>query len=101
MNLGSTIKTLRKQKGIKQNLFADKCDITQTYLSQIENNAKRPNLSTLQIISDKLGVPMPILFFLSLDGEDIKPEKRKSYTLLAPSIKSMVNEFFTNTYSKQ
>lgn len=62
MDLGQTIKSIRKQKGLKQNQFAELCEITQAYLSQIENNLKEPNLSTLKVISDKLETPLPILF---------------------------------------
>lgn len=96
MDLGSAIKNIRQQKGIKQNSLAEMSDITQTYLSQIENNVKEPNLSTLRVISEKLGMPLPILFFMSLDINDIKPEKRSAFNHLAPSIKSMIAEFFTN-----
>jgi len=96
MDLGNTIKKLRQQKGIKQNSLANLCDITPSYLSQIENNAKEPNLSTLKIISKNLGLPLPVLFFLSLDESDIKPDKKRAYEHLAPSIKSMITEFFTN-----
>jgi transcriptional regulator with XRE-family HTH domain len=95
MNLGTTIKNFRIQKGIKQNSLAEQCDITQTYLSQIENNVKEPNLSTLKVICKHLGIPVPVLFFLSLDEKDIKPEKRASYKHIEPSIKSMISEFFT------
>lgn len=101
MDLGSTIKNIRKQKGIKQNSFAKQCDISQTYLSQIENNAKEPNISTLRIISGNLGIPLPALFFLSLDTKDIKPEKRKAYKHLAPSLQSMIAEFFISSSSKK
>lgn len=97
MDLGSSIKNLRQQKGYKQNLFAKRCDISQTYLSQIENNAKEPNISILRTIADNLGVPLPVLFFLSLNIEDINPEKRVAYNHLAPSLKSMITEFFINT----
>lgn len=96
MNLGNTIKSLRQQQGIRQNSLAESCDISQTYLSQIENNAKEPNISTLKIIAKKLSVPLPVLFFLSLDEKDIKPEKRNAYNHLAPSLQSMIAEFFTN-----
>ena len=96
MDLGAAIKTIRQQKGIKQNSLAEKCDITQTYLSQIENNVKEPNISTLRNISEKLGLPLPILFFLSLNEKDISPEKQIAYNHLAPSIKAMISEFFTN-----
>ena len=74
MNLGLTIKNVRKQKGFKQNKFAELCNITQSYLSQIENNAKDPNLSILKIISEKLETPLPVLFFLSMENSDV-PEK--------------------------
>ncbi len=94
MDLGQTIKSIRKQKGLKQNQFAELCEITQAYLSQIENNLKEPNLSTLKVISDKLETPLPILFFLSLDNKDVKPEKAKAFEMIAPSVKSLVNQFF-------
>jgi transcriptional regulator with XRE-family HTH domain len=99
MNLGGTIKMLRQQKGLNQKDFAKKCAITPTYLSQIETNQKEPNLSKLHIIAEALEIPLPILFFLSLTGDDIKPEKRQAYEVLGPSVKSLINEFFNNTQS--
>lgn len=95
MDLGLAIKSIRKQRGLKQNQLAELCDITPSYLSQIENNIKEPNLSALKNISSKLGVPLPILFFLSLDDDDIKPEKKEAFEIIAPSIKSLINQFFT------
>lgn len=95
MNLGLVIKNIRKQKGQTQNEFASLCGITQTYLSQIESNLKEPNLSTLKTISEKLDMPLPILFFLSLTKEDIQVNKRKAFETISPSVKSLVNEFFT------
>jgi transcriptional regulator with XRE-family HTH domain len=100
MDLGNTIKKLRLQKGLKQNTFAAQCDITPAYLSQIENNLKEPNMSTLKEIATHLGVPLPILFFLSMDNEDVQPAKRKAFEMLAPSIQSMINEFFLNSSAK-
>ncbi len=100
MDLGNTIKKLRLQKGLKQNSFATQCDITPAYLSQIENNLKEPNISTLKGIAAHLGVPLPILFFLSMDNADVQPAKRKAFEMLAPSIQSMINEFFLNSSTK-
>jgi transcriptional regulator with XRE-family HTH domain len=94
MDLGKTIKTLRKQKDMTQDAFAEKCEITQTYLSQIENNQKEPNLSILKKISKKLDVPLPIIFYLSMNSEDVPEEKRKAFEMISPSVKSLVNEFF-------
>jgi transcriptional regulator with XRE-family HTH domain len=94
MDLGNIIKNIRKQKGLTQTEFASLCGITQTYLSQIEGNLKEPNLSTLKAISEKLNLPLPILFFLSLTEDDIQPDKRKDFESVNPAVKSLVNEFF-------
>ena len=94
MNLGVTIRNIRKQKGFIQTDFAKKCGITQTYLSQIENNQKEPNLSTLKTISKVLSVPLPVIFFLSMDEKDVSPRKRDAFNLVNPSVKSLINEFF-------
>lgn len=94
MDLGSQIKNIRKQKGLTQAEFALSIGITQTYLSQIEGNLKEPNLSTLKAISEGLGIPLPILFFLSMTEEDVKPAKRNAFKIVSPSVNSLVNEFF-------
>lgn len=94
MDLGNSIKNIRKQKGLTQIDFAAKSGITQTYLSQIENNQKEPNLSTLKAISEALEVPLPIIFFLSMDENDVQKKKREAFNLVSPSVKSLVNEFF-------
>jgi transcriptional regulator with XRE-family HTH domain len=95
MDLGTTIKNIRKQKGQTQGEFAALCGITQTYLSQIESNRKEPNLSTLKLISEQLNVPLPILFFLSMTDDDVPSSKRKAFGIIGPSVKSFVNEFFS------
>ena len=94
MDLGNVIKNTRNKKGLTQNEFASLCNITQTYLSQIENNLREPNLSTLKSISENLNIPLPVLFFLSMTEEDIQPNKRDAFRIINPSVKSMVNEFF-------
>jgi len=95
MDLGKTIKDLRKQKGLTQGQFAIKCDITQTYLSQIENNQRDPNLSVLKTISEKLEIPLPILFFQSMTEEDIKSDKREIFRMIGPDIKNIIDEVFS------
>jgi transcriptional regulator with XRE-family HTH domain len=94
MDLGTTIKKIRKQKRLTQGEFSVQCGISQTYLSQIENNQKEPNLSVLKTIGENLKVPLPILFFLSMTEEDVQLNKREAFIIISPSIKSLVNEFF-------
>jgi len=95
MDLGNIIKNIRKQKGLTQTEFASSCGITQTYLSQIESNQKEPNLSTLKSISSSFNIPLPILFFLSMTEDDVQPSKREAFEIVSPSVKSLVNEFFS------
>jgi transcriptional regulator with XRE-family HTH domain len=95
MDLGSTIKNLRKQRKQTQDEFATRCGITQTYLSQIENNLKEPNMSVLDEISKQLKIPLPLLFFFSMTDSDIPENKRKDFMTLAPALKSFINELFS------
>jgi transcriptional regulator with XRE-family HTH domain len=92
MDLGSTIKDIRKQKGIKQNVLAELCKISQTYLSQIENNNKEPNISTLREISLQLEISLPILFFLSLTESDVPKAKQEVYKIIGPTIKTLIKD---------
>ena len=94
MDLGSTIKFIRKQKNLSQGECADLCGISQTYLSQIENNNKEPNFTTLKTIAEGLEMPLPILFFLSMTEEDVPQKKRAMYKIVSPSVKSLLHEFF-------
>lgn len=94
MNLGNTITDIRKAKGLKQYELASACDITQTYLSQIEANKKEPNLSTLKSISLALEIPLPILFFMSIDEEDVPSNRKGAFEILQPTLKSLINDLF-------
>jgi XRE family transcriptional regulator, regulator of sulfur utilization len=82
MNLGRTIQELRKSKDLRQEDLAERCGITVSYLSQIENNRKEPLLGTVREIANKLEIPLPILFFLAMDDADIPDEKRSTYGVM-------------------
>jgi transcriptional regulator with XRE-family HTH domain len=94
MNLGNAIKCIRKQRGFTQQEFASACRISQTYLSQIENNLKEPNLSVLKAIAEKLSIPLPILFFQSITEEDVQPRKRVMFKKIDPLVKKIIDELF-------
>ena len=94
MNIGQVIKGFRKQKGIKQGEFAELCQVSQTYLSLIENNQKEPNLSLLKTIAEQLEIPLPILFFLSLDENDVPEQKKDIFKILEPSLKGLIAQIY-------
>jgi len=95
MNLGKSIQSARKKLKISQGELADASGITQAYLSQIENNKKEPNLSTLKKISETLNIPLPILFFSSLSSEDIPDDKKEAFSLINNSLNNLITSIFT------
>ena len=59
-SIGLQIKINRKFKKISQFELAEKVGISQTYLSQLENNFKNPGLSLLVKIATELNVTLII-----------------------------------------
>lgn len=94
MNIGNAIKDLRQQKGFKQNDFALKCGLSQSYLSSIEKGRKEPTLSILKQIANTLSIPTPVLVLYSLDEEDISSSKKEAFKILEPSIKGLLSNVF-------
>lgn len=88
MKIGPTIRDYRKTIGILQMDLAGKCKITQTYLSQIENGKKVPTLEVLECLSQELGIPLPLLFFNSLEESEIPENKRDFYLQAKPFIEN-------------
>lgn len=94
MDLGNTIKNIRRQRGLKQDELASMCGISVTFLSRLENNRKDATLTTMKKISASLNIPLPVLFFLSMRLDDISPQKKEFYSHLAPPFKTFINNFF-------
>lgn len=94
MDLGKTIAALRKERGIRQKDLAAACGISETYVSLIENGHNVPNMDKLQAISRELGVPVPVIFFLSLSEEDIPDAKKAIFAELVPPLKAMISKAF-------
>lgn len=95
MDIGSAVKQLRIQRGLNQTEFANRCGLSQSYLSSIEKNRKDPTLSILKQIADCLSIPTPVLVFFALDEEDLKEDSKKEvFRQMVPSIKSLISDVF-------
>ncbi|UJH67378.1 helix-turn-helix domain-containing protein [Allomuricauda sp. SCSIO 65647] len=94
MEIGKVINVLIKKKGLTQAEVANKIGKSTTALSQIINGAYNPNPDTLDKICKVLGVPQPILYFLTISEDDIPAEKIELYRMLAPSIKDFLLRIF-------
>jgi transcriptional regulator with XRE-family HTH domain len=76
MNIGNTIKTIRKNSGLTQKEFVKKIKISQTYLSQIECDYRKPSWEILERIAEVCDYPLPLLFFKGLSISDF-PSKNQ------------------------
>lgn len=61
MTAGEIIRLIRIVDGISQGELAKRLNVTNAYLSQIENGRKEPSLSLLKVFSEQTRVPLPLL----------------------------------------
>lgn len=94
MNLGKLVNTLRVDRMKQtQNFFAEQIGITQTYLSQIENNSKTPSQDVLKKISDYVYIPLPIMCYMAIEESDIDKNKLNAYRKVKDSVDALISEF--------
>jgi len=75
VNIGRSIKFVRVAAEIRQGEMADRLEISQNYLSLLENNKAEPSLSLLKKISATFNVPVNFLLLeSSVDFESDNPE---------------------------
>ena len=72
MNLGLAIKVRRTQLRMKQTQLAEKCDISISYISLIENNQRDPGYKMLHKIARHLDIALSELF---AQAESYKEDK--------------------------
>lgn len=89
MNIGKGIKFVRIASGLRQGEMAKVLDISQNYLSLLENNKAEPSITLLKKISKTFGVPASFLFWedaMPVEGET--PKVTEKYE----RIRSLVHE---------
>jgi transcriptional regulator with XRE-family HTH domain len=62
MELGSTIRTIRKEKHLTLKDVAHMTNLTESLLSQIENDKAQPSITSLMAISKALNTPIAYFF---------------------------------------
>lgn len=58
MDIGSTIRAIRKRKNITIAKLCEETGLSQGFMSQVETNKTSPSISTLENIADALNVPL-------------------------------------------
>lgn len=59
--LAENVRTHRKALGLSQEALADRCGLHRTYIGSVERQERNVSLSTLEVLSDALGVSVPDL----------------------------------------
>lgn len=90
MNIGTAIKTLRKERGISQKDLAEKAGLSPNALSQIELNEAFPQRSNINKICEALNIPVSYLLFFSISEDDIPDDKKAVFRSLNSAVKSIL-----------
>ena len=90
MNLGESIKTIRKAQGITRKDLAAVAGISMTALYNIETGRSLPSMSTLQRLAQAFGVPMAYLLVFSVTEDDVAEDKRTIFRQLMPLLKELL-----------
>ena len=61
-HLGQCVKELRREKGLTQVEFSERCGFYQTYLSRIENGLSNPTINAVEIVANALEMSVYDLF---------------------------------------
>lgn len=74
MDIGSTIRNIRKKRGITIAQLCEGTGLSKGFMSLIENNKTSPSIATLESIAEYLNVPLP--YFLLQKNERMKVIKK-------------------------
>lgn len=82
MNIGFSIKQIRKEKNISQVMLAKKSGVTQTSISKIESGETMPHEKTIKSICKVLQIPVSFLYVISIEKSDLPKSKQHNEPLL-------------------
>lgn len=74
-SIGQKFKVLRQQAGITQDELAQRCNISASYLSHIENGNRNLSLETFSILCRELSVSSDFILFDQLPKNDTSGQK--------------------------
>lgn len=93
--IGKRIALIRKQNGITQEQLAEKAELSNVYISHIENSRSIPSLETLMKLCSALDItPDEVLLGTKQDMENyLQSDIQKKLILCTPKERRMVSRF--------
>lgn len=95
MKIGDVIASVRRRKRIEQQELAKAINKSVSYLSQIENNKRRPSNKLLQAIAIALDAPLSSLLFMMLEEKHFADESKRELFIKAKPIMDDIINFFS------
>ena len=86
MELGSTIRRLRKERKLTAKEVAGLSGISANALCATERNKSFPTKKTFFAICEAIGVPYYLVLIECVTIDDIPPENREAFNILWPPI---------------
>jgi len=100
MLFGQKIRRIRMYHNLTQEELANRCELTKSYISQLENDKTSPSLETLESILEVLGTNFKEFFndeddkriSFTQDDQYVKEEKNHTITWLVPTSQKLEME---------
>jgi len=87
MEIGATIRTIRKKKGITIGQLCEATGLSQGFLSLVENNKTSPSLNTLDSIAGALEVPLSFLLLKQEERMKVTRKDGRTFSLYKDQLK--------------
>lgn len=91
MNIGPTLKAIRRSKRLTQKALAEQSGISESYISLVEKGQREPSLGVLESMCQQLDIPLSVFVLLAFDEESSPLEadaaQRKVYESLRAFVK--------------
>ena len=90
MNIGLTIKNMRTEQAITQRGLSIETGLSQAYIAMIENNVRKPSISSIENICKAFDISIARFFISILTIEDF--ENQGEIYLLSDTIENLVKK---------
>lgn len=92
MNIGKSIKDIRKDLKVSQKILADKVEISETSVCNIEKNKNIPRGLVLTKISDSLNVSSDYILLNAIESSSVLPEDEHDFNYGVNKLKRLMNK---------
>jgi len=92
MELGNSIREIRKSSGLSQRSLAAKAGVAVGTIVSIEKHGVVPSRQVMNRIATGLGVSKEYILWYGIEERDVAPEKREAFKMLKPAMDALFSE---------